>query len=96
MSKKKLTLIQTALQPLKQQIEGKGLPWEEPYVLEEAPDFAEWVKADCRLGADVSSGKLCMWFITKDDLKWQHPDFDLEHHLGLYESYVRWPENFTS
>ena len=85
------TLIKRALLPLKQQVEAAGLPWEDPWVLEdEAPDFGEWVKADCRLGADVSAGKLCVWFICKEPLDLPEPNFDPEHHLALYERYVRW------
>jgi len=84
------TLIKRALQPLKQQVEAAGLPWEEPYYSDEADDFAEWIKADCRLGADVSSGKLCVWFIQKDPMELPAPDFDPEHHLALYERYARW------
>ena len=85
------TLIEKALQPLKQQVEAAGLPWEAPWVIEdEAPDFGEWVKADCRLGADVSSGKLCMWFIRKDPIEFNHPDFDTAHHLDLYRRYIEW------
>lgn len=86
-----MTLIERALQPLKQQVEAEGLPWEAPHILaDEAPDFGEWIKADCRLGADVSSGKLCMWFICKEPLELPEPDFDPEHHLALYEQYVKW------
>ena len=86
------TLIERALRPLKQQVEAAGLPWEEPCVAEDyAPDFGEWMKADCRLGADVSHhGKLCMWFIQKEPMEHNRPDFDTEHHLALYERYIRW------